>query len=135
MSYATVLAGLDARFATVSGIVKILDYAPTSVQDTPLLYSLLDSVEMEGELTAGYRTYHYRILHRLLFRWQDNEECEKELMPYVNAIVDAVEGDPQLGTPTPVGWAEIERVEGVWVTIAGIQYRGLDFYSHVIESS
>jgi len=131
MSYADVLAGLHERFATVSGIKAILDYVPTSIHTAPLLYSAFDRAE--SVRSAQVKGWQYRTLHRLCFRWQDNERAEEELIPYVNSIPDAVAADPHLGGVLTAGYAEINEIEAAWVTIGGIEYRVLDFYSTVIE--
>lgn len=131
MSYATVLEGLHERFATVPGIVAILNYAPTAFHDTPLLYSLLDKVTISR--SGQVRARKYRILHRLVVRWQDNEQAEQQIIPLVDSIPDAVDADQHLGGRLASGFAEITEIEGVWVTVGGTEYRALDFYSTVIE--
>lgn len=135
MSYSEILEGLEERFATVAGIKAILRYEPRSFQTFPLLYSLLDSVSIETD--GGVRVYHYRILHRLVLPWQDNEKCELDLIAFVNSIPAAVDADPQLGGRLTNGWAEISDIDADWIqTGAGpgaITYRALDFYSDVTE--
>ena len=117
----------------VSAPVAILDYVPTAIQDTPILYSLLDNLEITR--SGQIRTQHYRILHRLLVRWQDNEMAEQQVIPYVNSIPDAVEANPHLGGVLVSGYAEINECDAVWVTVAGVEYRALDFYSTVIDKT
>lgn len=131
MSYATVLAGLDERFRTISGLKAILDYEPTAIHDYPTLYSLLDSFEIErrGQVVV----WKYRILHRLVFRWQDNAGCELELVWFVNAIPAAVDADPQLGGRITSGLATIAEGDAGWAVIGGTDCRVLDFYSTVVE--
>lgn len=131
MSYAGVIEGLHERFATVPGIAAILDYEPSSVQVSPLLYSVLDRVEL-GRM-GQVRTYRYYILHRLLIRWQDGSAAERELIPFVNAIPAAVSADPHLGGRLGNGIAEIESIDALWTKIAGVEYRTLDFMSNVLE--
>lgn len=131
MSYATVLAGLTTRLETVSGIVAVLEYAPTAVHDTPLIYSLLDNVEYSE--SGQVKTQRYRIQHRLLVRWQDNEQAEIEAQPYVDSIPAAVRADPHLGGALTSGYAQITECQAGWVTIAGVEYRSLDFISTVVE--
>jgi len=131
MSYATVLTGMHVRFATVSGIAAMLTYEPQTVQVSPLLYSVLDNVEITR--SGQVRAYRYRILHRLLVPWQNNPQAELLLIPYVNSIPAAVDADPHLGTVLSSGIAEIERIDAVYVTFAGVVFRALDFYSNVLE--
>jgi len=131
MSYSTVLAGLHERFATVTSIQAILDYVPTSIQDTPTLYSLLDNVTISR--SGQVKATKYRILHRLVVRWQDNEGAELEIIPYVDSIPAAVDADNHLGGRLTSGYAVIDEIEAVWVEISNVTYRALDFYSTVVE--
>jgi len=130
MSYATILAGLTERFATISGLT-VLDYEPTSIQTTPLLYSLLESATYttSGQIKAR----HYRVLHRLLLPWQDVEEAEADVAPWVNAIPDAVYDDRSLGGRLQRGTTEIVEMDAGWATVGNITYRALDFYSDTLE--
>ena len=129
--YADIIDGLHDVFAAVSGLDVVLDYAPTAVHETPLMYSILDSVEVSkgGQVT----TRRFRILHRLLVPWQDNEQAEVQIMPFVDSVVDAIDADPTLGGVLVKGLAQITDIEALWVTIAGVEYRALDFYSLVID--
>lgn len=129
--YADIIDGLHDVFAGVSGLNVVLNYAPTSVHETPLMYSILDSVEVSkgGQVT----TRRFRILHRLLVPWQDNEQAEVQIMPFVDSVVDAIDADPTLGGVLVKGLAQITDIEALWVTIAGVEYRALDFYSLVID--
>lgn len=130
MSYATVLAGLHVRFATVPGIVSILDYVPTAIHEAPVLYSTLD--RMEVTRSGQVRAVHYRIQHRMVFLWQDFEEAEKVVIPYVDSIPLSVEADPHLGGVIVSGFAEINECVATWIDMPGpVTYRVLDFYSDV----
>lgn len=130
-TYAAIVDGLHTALAGVSGIDVVLDYAPTSVHETPLMYSILDSVEITqgGQLT----TRKFRILHRLLVPWQDNEQAEIQVEPFVDSVVDAIDADPTLGGVLVKGLVQITDIEALWVTIAGVEYRALDFYSLVVD--
>jgi hypothetical protein len=131
MSYETVLAGLHVRFATVSGIKKILDFVPAGAPEPPFLYSALDRFEIvrSGQVKAT----RYYINHTLCFRWQDNERAEEELLPFVNSIPDAVDADPHLGGVLTAGYAEITDGEARWLTIGSTEYRIIEFHSVVTE--
>ena len=133
MSYATVIAGLHTRYATVGGIKAVLDYEPKTISNPPVLYSLLDSVTrtQEGQVTV----MRYRILSRLCIRWQDNERAEEELQPFVNALPSAVDLDPKLGGAIPSGIARVTDIQAVFVTINGVFYRCLDTYCEVVEKA
>jgi hypothetical protein len=117
----------------ISEIVDILDYAPTAIHDTPLMWSLLDNLEIirSGQVKAR----RYRILHRLAVRWTDNEMAEEQILPFVDSVPEAVEADPHLGSRLTSGYAEINECEAQWMDVAGVEYRILDFYSTVIDKS
>lgn len=131
MSYQSVLEGLSERFETVSGLEAVLNYVPTGIHTTPLLYSLLENVEIRR--SGQVVTREYRLQHRVVFLWQHNEQAEVDLAPYVDAIPAAVAADPHLGGRLQSGYAEIVELQGGWVTIGGTEYRVLDCYSRVIE--
>lgn len=146
MSYADIVTGLHERFTAVSGLngKPILDYEPTSIQDFPTLYTLLDEFDRGadgGRAAAGQVVMmRYRILHRLCFRWQDNQQAEQELIPFVNSVPAAVDADPQLGNRLRGngagyigGMARIAECKATFVSIGGVVYRALDFYSDVYE--
>lgn len=131
MSYAAIAAGLQVRLKTVPGLKAVLDYAPTSIQIAPLVYSILDSADFiqSGQVQA----VRYRVMHRLCVRWQDNERAEQEITPLVDAIPAAIKADPYLGGALKSGGAAMVRIETAWVTIAGTEYRAVDFYTDILE--
>lgn len=131
MSYATILAGLHTRLATVAGLNAVLDYVPTAVVDPPILYSLLERVEIVR--SGQVRTVRYRILHRVVIRWQDNEQAELEASPFVDAIPLAVEADMWLDGALTSGIGQINECSSGFATIGEVEYRVLDFYSTVVE--
>jgi hypothetical protein len=132
MSYEAILEGLQERFETVAGIVNVLDYEPTAIHDYPTLYSLLD--EWSATRSGQVRSVTYRTLHRLLFRWQDNEMAAKEMIPFVDAIPAAVEADRHLGGRLISGLAVIDEGEvNSIVLVGGTECLALDFYSTVVE--
>lgn len=130
MSYSTVLTGLHVRFATVAGIANLLMYEPTAIHDLPTLYSLFQDVSITR--SGQIRAVHYRTLHRLLLRWQDFEQAELEVIPFVDSIPLSVEADPHLGGVIVSGFAEINECKAGWTEIGSTTYRSLDFYSDVI---
>jgi hypothetical protein len=79
-TYDDVLEGLHERFATVEGLnaEHILDYAPTSIEPITL-FSLFEDLEEEEKGQTLHTRYFTR--HYLCFRWQENEEAERELRP------------------------------------------------------
>lgn len=131
MSYASVLAGLHERLATVPGIGVVLDHTPTSIQATPTLFSVPDTCEVHrsGQVVAReYRTNHY-----LVFRWQDPAQASQEMLPYLDSVPAAIEADPHLGGHLPNGYAEIAEWEITWLDIANVTYLAVRFQSLAIE--
>ncbi len=131
MSYEDILKGLHECFEGLHTIPVILDYEPTSLQHLPALYSLFDSFADDEDDGGSLDKRTYRTLHRLCFRWQDNEQAEKELIPFLNTLPDSVKANPRLGGRCL--WAAVPECQGVFVTIGGTVYRALDFYSQVTE--
>jgi hypothetical protein len=133
MAYADVLTGLQETIAGVSGIVHVLTYEPSSIQAFPTAYLLFDSTEFDkqGQVTIN----KYKVLCRLLFRWQDNAKAELELIPFVNSVPAAVAADPHLGGHLNAGMARVVTVEGMFVRVADTLFRGLDFTIEVVEKS
>ena len=136
VTYAEVVAGLHERFLTIPDfpkynargtLINLLAYEPKSIQHTPTIFTLLDGFRRErsGQLTA----IHYRILHRLVLQWQDNEASEAELMPWVHALPAAVDQDPTLGGRITMGLAGISDASSGFVLISNTKYRCLDFFA------
>lgn len=130
-TYEQVLDGLHTRFATLGTIKRLLKYEPTSIAAFPTLYSLLDNADY-GEANQVKYT-RYSILHRLVFRWQDNEQAELELMPYIDSLPATVAASRHLDGALNKGDAKIARCQGTFVTIGGALFRCLDFYSDVLS--
>ena len=133
MSYAAIVAGLQTRLGTVTDLKVRLDYEPTSIQDLPATYLLLDSYtrSQAGQLTV----MKYRVLIRTLIRWQENKQAEVELMAFVNSIPEAIEQDAQLGGAIVSGLSTPTDGKAGWVNIGGTQYRALDHFIEVIEKT
>lgn len=131
MSYSSVLDGLAERLKTVPGIANVLAYTPTALHDVPTLFSMPDegTISRNGQIvTREYKSSHY-----LCFRWQDAEQATREMVPFIDSIPAAVAADPHLGGRLKSGYAEIDEWETTWVTIGGVDYIALRFYSTVIE--
>ncbi len=130
MSYADILEGIHEALGGVDGIRQTLAYEPASVQKTPAIYSLLDSISREypGGSTVNVT---YRTLHRVLVSWQDSQQAEKTLIELVDSLPAAIDADPTCG-----GVAydiAITAGDTGWVTIDGNDYRSLDLYSEALD--
>jgi hypothetical protein len=133
VSYANAVEGLNAAIATVTDVKAVLDHEPTSVQTSPLVYSILDGVDRQ--VTGLTVRVTYRTLHRLCIRWQDSEASEAVVQALVDAIPEAVEADPKLGGRLRPGDAQISRGDAGWAQIGNTTCRIIDFYSEVVEIS
>jgi hypothetical protein len=135
MSYTTVVAGLVERLVTVSGLNanRVLDYEPTSIQDTPTVYMILDDATrtQNGQVTA----FTYRVRARLCIKWQDNEFAEEEMATYVNSIPASIDADPQLGHRITGGMAQVVELLGEYISIGGTLYRVMNFFIEVKEKA
>jgi hypothetical protein len=129
MSYSEVVAGLKARYATLSAIKVRLDGEPTAVQDSPLIYTVLDSFKRAYKGTVV--EMRYRLMSRLCIRWQYPEQSEATLISLVNAIPLAIDADWRLSGAAR--GASVQTGDAGWVSIGGIEYRTLDFYIEVLE--
>lgn len=129
MSYSEIVAGLAVRYGTISGLKVILNYEPTSVQDSPLIYTVLDSFTREH--TGTVVQMRYRIRSRLCIRWQNPEYAEGTLITLTNAIPQAIDADRRLGGV--VRSAGVQAGDAGWVSIGGVEYRSLDFWVDVLE--
>lgn len=137
MSYATVRAGLIARYATISGIKSNLDYLPTSVA-APGVYTVLDRVEFPVQ--AGLRVTVYHFDTWLFLSWQSNEAAEDLLDTYLPAVPAAIKSstnangaDGTLGLQNAEAKAEDGQV--TFVTISGTTYRAVRYSVRVKETN
>lgn len=129
MSYARVLTGLQERLRTISGLKKVLLYEPAALDDPPLCYLFLDTAEITHQ--GQSITAVYTVTARVVVLWQDNEEAEAQIAPFVDSIVDAVWADPMLGGKA--NSARVTNVSGGFIDATGVTYRSMDFTITVKE--
>lgn len=135
MSYQAVVAGVVTVLEGVSGLDLVLDYEPKSIQQFPLCYLLFDSAS--GFSSGVMRGMRYRLLIRLCLLWQDNEQAERELEPYINSIPAALAADRQLSGALTSGLVDMDSltIDGGFARIAGIVVRTADFYIEVVDKN
>jgi len=135
ISYSDVIDGLFEALQGISGFIQLnnegaicnlLKYEPKVIQTTPTVYMLLDNFtrEHKGQIT----TMRYRILMRLVLQWQENDQSEIELMPFVHSIPHQIDLDPTLGGRVNLGLAQVSEAQSGFVLISQTKYRCLDFY-------
>lgn len=137
MSYTAVLRGLAEVLEGVPGVALVLDYEPTAINTTPTGYLLFD--KGSAKLHGGLLVSTYRVLFRLCIAWQDNQFSEQQLQPFVDSVVTAIASNVQLNGAITNGIAMIDdtedAIQGVFVTINGVQYRALDFYIKAVDKT
>lgn len=128
-TYQDILSGLHERFAMIATLDpnRILDYEPGAADSQPLLYSLFDRYDVTQGAQLDKHTF--RILHRVVVTWQDNQGAELLLMPFLASVPAAIHADMRLGGRLTEGYARIVEATGVFVVIGGVLCRGYDFVS------
>lgn len=128
--YAECVVGLRETIGAAHGELKMLDYEPTSIQQPPAMYFLLDSFERVQAGQVVTMTYHIKCC--LCIRWQDNERAEREIEPYVNSIPASVSATPYLGF-LQAGYASMSGAKSGFKDIAGTTMRIVEFMADVLE--
>jgi hypothetical protein len=94
VSLLNAIDGLEDLLQSVDGITTVIVGEPSEiptdddgVQLLPLAYILFDSAR--PIVTSGVRGADYDLMVRVLIRWKDNEDAERDLAPVVDAIREA----------------------------------------------
>ena len=132
--YADIIQRFNLAFATVTPeIAKILDYQPTTLQAFPTMFSRLQGFTRS---TDGGRVHmRYRIAHLLCFVFQDNEEAERQMESYINAVPYAVDVYQSTGGIVSPGMTEIVSGDVMMVNVGGVAYLAIVFYSDTVEKA
>jgi hypothetical protein len=131
MSYQRISTGLHNLLAAVSGVKIVVETEPTSIPDTPLIYSVLESESPAGDDVVIVTTW--RTKHSLVLPWQDVTEAEDTARDWLDAISAAF-----LANRTLSGYCRhCDMVDGdlEWQTINGIEFRVVNFYSEALDVS
>lgn len=128
MGYEAVSAGLHQILSDIEALGLVLDYEPDTVQQTPLVYSVIDGRQEEVEGSVVGVTY--RTLHRLVLSYQNPEVAEGLLRSLLDLVPAAIRAQHDLVGVGP-GDAWVSRGEPGWVWIGGTWFRSVDFYSEV----
>lgn len=125
-----ILEGIHERFQLVEGLKSIIAYEPTSIHDTPMIYSLYRNYERaeRGQVLAETHTYQ----HRLAISFADPESAEAELLKIAVEIPASVEADPQLDGRLASGSVSVSAGSAGFIFVNGSVYRVLDFTSTAI---
>jgi hypothetical protein len=130
----TIYEGLAERFLSIKALDEnhIILGEPTNV-DPPSIYTGFGRLDSD---IAGQKTViHYYFVHRLLVRWQDFPEAERELLRWIKRIIQAINDDPKLNKRIPDGMTKIISGDSGFPTISNVKYRSIDFISDTLVKS
>lgn len=131
MSYQRISTGLHNLLAAVSGVKVVLEAEPTSIPETPLIYSVLESESPAGDDMVIVTTW--RTKHSLVMPWQDVAEAEDTARDWMDAILAAF-----LANRTLSGHCRhCDMVDGEteYQTINNVEFRVVNFYSEALDVS
>lgn len=105
MNPEAIIAGLNAILRNVKGVSLTLDYVPETIQQTAVVFTILDSFtqSQSGQLLVT----DYTFLSTLVVQYQDNRQAERELAKLIPRITAAIYADQQLGGALNSGIANI----------------------------
>jgi len=128
-TYADIVAGYDALFATIPAIKRVLWHMPSTIHTDVLLYT--DEVLTEYEATeAGQVVKHlWRMFHTLVVPIQDPQGAKDALVSIREQVLTAVRNDPRLGNRLTTGYTRIVRGAGRYETIGEITCAAYEFVS------
>jgi hypothetical protein len=131
--YGLLLEGLHDCFLTLSAFDRgqLLKHSPSSVQTSPLLYSMLQNYEKHFEGNLVVETF--TTLHRVCIAWQDHQTAEDWVIKLVTEIPDSVERDDRLSGKIRGGRAIVNFGRSGFARIAEMEFRVLDFTSTIIN--
>lgn len=131
--YDDLLEGLHECFLTLNDFdrVQLLKEQPKTVHTSPLLYSVLETVQYEEEMQL--QVERFTTLHRVVIQWQEPETAEKLLRRLVTDLPYTVEQDFRLGGRITRGGAIVNFVRPGFVYVAKIPFRSLDFKSLIVN--
>ena len=131
MSYQRISTGLHNLLAAVSGIQLVIESEPTSIPETPMIYSVLESETPAGEDMVIITTW--RTKHSLVLPWQDTAEAEDTARTYMDALLAAFLANRTLSGACR--HCEMTSGETEFQTINGIEYRVVNCYSEALDVS
>lgn len=129
MSYTACIAALKTTLATVSGVTKVVNGYPTSMQAWPLVYLHADRGERgmaHGQVTSNA----YSVTATLCLPFQDNAIAEESIAPFINSIPAAIDASQALDGACNVAYvaswlADVRDMGGTGDT--AVRCRVIDF--------
>lgn len=136
MSALTVWQGLEERWRTIDGLRSIILGSPTGDLDLPGLYTAysqfarpLRNAPPASNLTGMNHTF----VARLVIRFVEYEQSEMQLITLLDAIPDAIDRDPRLGSRLNNGMAYCSAGITGFAAIGDVEYRIVDYTIIAIE--
>jgi hypothetical protein len=102
----------------------VLDYEPQALHVVPAAYVVLDHYERTMRSQVVSMKYWDRV--RVCVAWEDNEQAEHQLVPFVNGVPALIDQDPYLLGAVESGFAYVESALAGYYSIGGTVYRTLD---------
>lgn len=124
MSLTGIVAGVVERLETIRDAqsLTILDYEPKATQVSPIAMVLFTN--FHGRNTKGQvSTTPWNVTVWLMVKWQDNQGATRQMNALIDAVIQAIESDPQLGARITSGLASVTDGEGGRIrTFGGTEY-------------
>lgn len=136
MSYTACVAALKTTLAGVSGVTKVVNGYPTSLQAWPLIYLHADRGERAAPMGSQRTVNSYTVMATLCVPFQDNYIAEDSIGPFINSVPAAVDVGATLGGAASVayvtGWlADVRDMGGTGDT--AVRCRVIDFTVFIRE--
>ena len=137
--YPEILQRYNEAFKTVvPEIPNILGYLPTTLQAYPAMFSR--AMGFTEHIAVRRVSRRYRIAHCLCFVFQDNEEAEREMGIYLDAVPNAVNlyqlrGGIVSSQGDTAGMAGIVSGDVMEIPVGNVSYLGIVFISETLEKT
>src|SRR5262245_21397669 len=125
MSALTIAQGLQDVFRELAGLKSIMLGEPTGSMDLPGLYIAYQEFTRPLRNSSPARNLtgmDHIFACRLIIQWVENNQAEMQLITLLDAIPDAIDRSPTLGTTIPHGVAYCPAGIAGFATIGGVLY-------------
>jgi len=129
VSLETVLAQIAVIQATITGIKKVYDYAPDSVNSFPAFVSFPNAGDIN--VTPSRRETRHMLKMLLLVSKGHLPSADKKLRPFVELTLDKFDQNVTIGATC--AFSRIVHYDYGALTIGGQTYTGIVFDIEVVE--
>jgi hypothetical protein len=131
MSATTIYEGLATVFANLPDIRNVILGEPTAIHELPAIYTAYAGFE---RVTASQQVMMtHTFTHRLIIRFQDQQEAEAQLLALLHQVPIAIDQDPKLGGIIDAGMARCTGGQAGFLSINATLYRIVDYTTSVLE--